>query len=164
MVIGEEREPNVPMKDIRRVDGGILYQDADRNSDLRDEMKVATKLSPTEDQWEDLLFAWRVVKHVKSNAIVLAKHHTTLGVGAGQMSRVDSTNLAIEKTPKKSLLGCVLSSDAYFPFRDCIDLAAKAGVKAIIQPGGSIRDEEVIKACDEQGIAMVFTGKRHFKH
>ncbi|RJQ31881.1 MAG: bifunctional phosphoribosylaminoimidazolecarboxamide formyltransferase/IMP cyclohydrolase PurH [Actinobacteria bacterium] len=164
MVIGEEREPNFPMKDIRRVDGGILYQDADRDSDLREGMKVVTKTKPTEEQWEDLLFGWRVCKHVKSNSIVLAKNHTTRGVGAGQMSRVDATELAIHKADKKQLNGAALASDAFFPFRDGIDLAAKAGIKSIIQPGGSMRDEEVIKACDEQGIAMVFTGTRHFKH
>lgn len=164
MEIGKEHEPDVPVKQIRDVDGGILYQDMDRFIEKKDEMKVVTEAQPTEEMWGDLLFGWKVVKHVKSNAIVIVRHNITVGVGAGQMSRVDSTELAIKKANQKALIGSSAASDAFFPFRDAIDTAAKAGIKAIIQPGGSVRDDEVIQACNEHGISMVFTGKRHFKH
>jgi phosphoribosylaminoimidazolecarboxamide formyltransferase/IMP cyclohydrolase len=148
--------------EMRRVSGGILLQDTDHTL-MRSESRIVTKRKPTDKEREDLHFAWRVVKHVKSNAIVLAEGGRTIGVGAGQMSRVDSVRLSIEKA-RPSAKGAVLGSDAFFPFRDSIDLAAEAGVTAIIQPGGSVRDAEVIQAADEHGIAMVFTGLRHFKH
>ncbi len=164
MSVGEEREPVRQAIDTRHVDGGLLVQDMDTLTEHREAMKVVTKVKPTDDQWGDMLFGWRVVKHVTSNAIILARSNQTVGIGAGQMSRVDAIKLALEKSLKNSLVGSSLASDAYFPFRDAVDIAAEAGIKAIIQPGGSIRDEEVIKACDEKGIAMVFTNKRHFRH
>ncbi|HPB70898.1 MAG TPA: bifunctional phosphoribosylaminoimidazolecarboxamide formyltransferase/IMP cyclohydrolase [Syntrophales bacterium] len=149
--------------DFRRVVGGLLVQDRDRAPfDIR-QAKVVTKRAPTEDEYQALDFAWRVVKHVKSNAIVYATKDQLVGVGAGQMSRVDSVKIA----KMKAILpteGAVLASDAFFPFRDGVDMAAEAGIKAIIQPGGSVRDEEAIQAADEHGIAMIFTGVRHFKH
>ena len=125
-----------------------------------------TKRSPTPVEWRDLLFAWRVAKYVKSNAIVFCKGGQTLGVGAGQMSRVDSTRIASIKAQNAglSLTGSVVASDAFFPFRDGLDVVAQAGARAVIQPGGSVRDKEVIAAADEQGLAMVFTGMRHFRH
>lgn len=150
-------------RDIKRVQGGILVQDADTLTESLDDMKVVTTTTPTEDEWRDLVFAWRVAKNVKSNAIVLAAEMTTVGVGAGQMSRVDSTMLAVKKADEK-VEGTVLASDAFFPFPDAVLTAAAAGVKAIIQPGGSIRDDEVIAAANKHNIAMVFTGSRHFKH
>jgi phosphoribosylaminoimidazolecarboxamide formyltransferase/IMP cyclohydrolase len=134
-------------------------------------MEVPTKTQPTEEQWHDLLFAWRVVRHVRSNAIVLARDGATLGIGAGQMSRVDSVNLAIEKAKtargpdaEPLLAGCVIASDAFFPFADGPQAAIEEGATAIIQPGGSKRDAEVIEACDAAGVAMVFTKRRHFRH
>ena len=148
--------------EIRRVSGGVLVQDTD-SLVFGTESRIVTKKKPTESESEDLHFAWTVVKHVKSNAIVLARNGCTVGVGAGQMSRVDSVRLSIEKAhPAAS--GSVLASDAFFPFRDSIDLAARAGITSIIQPGGSVRDDEVIQAADEYGISMIFTGLRHFKH
>jgi phosphoribosylaminoimidazolecarboxamide formyltransferase/IMP cyclohydrolase len=149
--------------DFRRVVGGLLVQERDADeTDVR-KAKVVTKRAPTEEEYQALDFAWRVVKHVKSNAIVLATKDQLVGVGAGQMSRVDSVKIAIMKASSPTA-GTVMGSDAFFPFRDVVDTAAKAGVTAIIQPGGSIRDEESIRAADEHGIAMVFTGVRHFKH
>lgn len=148
--------------EIKRVTGGILLQDADEIL-LGSESRIVTNRRPTEKEHHDLHFAWRVAKHVKSNAIVLAEGGRTVGVGAGQMSRVDSVKLSIEKA-HPTARGAVLASDAFFPFRDGVDEAAKAGVTAIIQPGGSVRDAEVIQAADEHGIAMIFTGIRHFKH
>jgi len=149
--------------DFRRVTGGLLVQE--RDSDEMDVRKgtVVTRRAPTEEEFEALDFAWRVVKHVKSNAIVIASKDRLIGVGAGQMSRVDSMKIALMKAnfPTK---GAVLASDAFFPFRDVVDTAAAAGITAMVQPGGSIRDEESIKAADEHGMAMVFTGRRHFKH
>jgi phosphoribosylaminoimidazolecarboxamide formyltransferase/IMP cyclohydrolase len=126
-------------------------------------MRVVTRRAPTEAEWGDLLFAWRVCKHVKSNAIVLARDLVTVGVGAGQMSRVDSVRLAVEKA-RSPVAGAVLASDAFFPFADGPELAVKAGVTAIIQPGGSIRDDEVFAAADAADVAMVVTGRRHFRH
>ena len=149
--------------DIKRVIGGVLIQEWDEIDLLEDQLKVVTKRAPTEEEMEALRFAWKVVKHVKSNAIVVATKDQVLGVGAGQMSRVDSVKIAIEKAGDK-VKGAVLASDAFFPFRDSIDEAHKAGITAIIEPGGSIRDEEVIQAADEHQMAMVFTGIRHFKH
>jgi len=149
--------------DFRRVGGGILIQEKDTSKIVVRNGRVVTKRVPTEEEWSALDFAWRVVKHVKSNAIVFAREKQLVGVGAGQMSRVDSVRIA----KMKSLLpteGAVMASDAFFPFRDGVDLAAEAGIKAVIQPGGSVRDQEVIEAADEHGLAMVFTGERHFKH
>lgn len=149
--------------DFRRVVGGLLVQERDTEDfDLR-KAQVVTKRMPTDDEYDALDFGWRVVKHVKSNAIVIANKDQLIGVGAGQMSRVDSTRIAIMKA-NMSMKGAVLASDAFFPFRDVVDIAAEAGITAIVQPGGSIRDKESIEACNEHGIAMVFTGRRHFKH
>src|SRR5688572_16497371 len=152
--------------DIKRVGSGLLMQTSDIREVGRDELKVVTKLAPTKEQFDDLLFAWRVAKFVKSNAIVYAKDHRTVGVGAGQMSRVYSARIAGIKAADANLVveGSVMASDAFFPFRDGIDAAAAAGIKAVIQPGGSMRDGDVIAAADEHGIAMVFTGVRHFRH
>jgi phosphoribosylaminoimidazolecarboxamide formyltransferase/IMP cyclohydrolase len=148
--------------DIKRVTGGILMQDADAG-DAAAETKVVSKRSPTTAELHQLDFAWRVVKHVKSNAIVVAAGDRTVGVGAGQMNRVGAANIALAQAGEAAK-GAVLASDAFFPFRDTVDAAAKAGITAIIQPGGSMRDEESIQAADEHNIAMVFTGVRHFKH
>ena len=152
--------------DTKRVGSGMLMQTADDRVVTRDELKVVTKLAPTQAQFDDLLFAWMVAKFVKSNAIVYAKDHRTIGVGAGQMSRVYSARIAGIKAADANLVveGSVMASDAFFPFRDGIDAAAAAGIKAVIQPGGSMRDSEVIAAADDHGIAMVFTGVRHFRH
>ncbi|QNN47798.1 bifunctional phosphoribosylaminoimidazolecarboxamide formyltransferase/IMP cyclohydrolase [Thermomonas brevis] len=152
--------------DTKRVNSGLLMQTADDRVVTRDELKVVTKLAPTDAQFNDLLFAWKVAKFVKSNAIVYAKDNRTIGVGAGQMSRVYSARIAGIKAQDAGLQveGSVMASDAFFPFRDGIDAAAEAGIKAVIQPGGSMRDAEVIAAADEHGIAMVFTGVRHFRH
>ncbi|WP_295965313.1 bifunctional phosphoribosylaminoimidazolecarboxamide formyltransferase/IMP cyclohydrolase [uncultured Xanthomonas sp.] len=152
--------------DSKRVGSGILLQNSDAHVVPRDALKVVTRLAPTEAQFADLLFAWKVAKYVKSNAIVYAKDHRTIGVGAGQMSRVYSARIAGIKATDAGLAveGSVMASDAFFPFRDGIDAAAAAGIKAVIQPGGSMRDAEVIAAADEHGIAMVFTGVRHFRH
>jgi phosphoribosylaminoimidazolecarboxamide formyltransferase/IMP cyclohydrolase len=149
--------------DIKKVSGGILVQDADvADADPKD-YKVVTKRAPSAAEMKQLAFAWKVVKHVKSNAIVVAANNQTLGVGAGQMNRVGSAEIAI-KQAGEAAKGAVLASDAFFPFRDTLDAAAKAGITAVIQPGGSVRDEESIQAADEHGIAMIFTGMRHFKH
>ncbi|NWG87472.1 MAG: bifunctional phosphoribosylaminoimidazolecarboxamide formyltransferase/IMP cyclohydrolase, partial [Hydrogenophilaceae bacterium] len=150
--------------DYKRVTGGLLVQDADLA--LYNELKVVTRRAPTEQEMADLLFAWQVAKFVKSNAIVYGKHKTTIGIGAGQMSRVNSARIAAIKAEQAglSVQGSVMASDAFFPFRDGIDQAAQAGIAAVIQPGGSMRDEEVIAAADEHGMAMVFTGMRHFRH
>jgi phosphoribosylaminoimidazolecarboxamide formyltransferase/IMP cyclohydrolase len=157
--------------DIKRVRGGILVQDPDGSPEPRQLMEVVTKTEPSEDQWRDLLFAWRVVRHVRSNAIVLAREGATVGIGAGQMSRVDSVRLAIEKTREVRgeaaaavLSGTALASDAFFPFADGPEAAIEAGATSIVQPGGSKRDAEVIEACDRAGVAMVFTKHRHFRH
>ena len=150
--------------DFRRVDGGLLVQTRDRRAaDDLAQLRVATKRAPTALELDDLRFAWMVCMHVKSNAIVLVKDGMVVGVGAGQMSRVDSVHLAVRKAGERSR-GSVLASDAFFPFRDNVDEAARAGVTAIIQPGGSMRDAESIQACDEHGMAMVLTGVRHFRH
>jgi phosphoribosylaminoimidazolecarboxamide formyltransferase / IMP cyclohydrolase len=149
--------------DLRRVMGGLLAQQWDLHRLERDRCEVVTKRAPSEEEWKALLFAWTVVKHVKSNAIVFASAIQTVGVGAGQMSRVDSTRFAAQKAVLP-LAGTVVASDAFFPFRDGVDEIAKAGATAIVQPGGSVRDEETIAAADEHGLAMVFTGVRHFRH
>lgn len=148
--------------EIKRVSGGILVQDPD-NPMHGQESRIVTKRRPAEEESRDLQFAWKVAKHVKSNAIVLAQGGRTVGVGAGQMSRVDSVKLSIQKA-KPTASGAVLASDAFIPFRDSMDEAAKAGITAVIQPGGSVRDSEVIEAADNHGISMIFTGLRHFKH
>jgi phosphoribosylaminoimidazolecarboxamide formyltransferase/IMP cyclohydrolase len=152
-----------PRLDIKKVTGGVLLQDEDSINLDPEKIKVAGEVNPSEAQMKDLRFAWTVAKHVKSNAIIYVKNLETVGIGAGQMSRVDSARLAVEKA-NKPVEGCVMASDAFFPFRDSIDTAAKAGISAIIQPGGSIRDEEVVQAANENKIPMVFTGIRHFKH
>lgn len=152
--------------DYKRVTGGLLVQDRDTALVTADELKVVTKKTPTADQMHDLLFAWRVAKFVKSNAIVYVSKQQTVGIGAGQMSRVVSSRIAGIKANDAGLTvpGAVMASDAFFPFRDGLDAAAEAGISAVIQPGGSMRDDEVIAAADEHGIAMVFTGMRHFRH
>ena len=159
-----DRRAAVGEPEVRHVAGGLLVQDRDASVERREDMTVATKRAPSEDEWDDLLFAWRVCKHVRSNAIVLVRGLATVGVGAGQMSRVDSVRLAIEKAQLDSLAGSVLASDAFFPFADGPELAIEAGIVAVIQPGGSVRDDEVVAAAEEAGIAMVMTGRRHFRH
>ena len=167
----ERRKPDPIERDAKRVLGGLLIQDRDGDPEPRELMEVVTKTEPSEEQWRDMLFAWTVVRHVRSNAIVIAKDGATLGIGAGQMSRVDSVRLAVEKchnareTGSKDLLaGSVVASDAFFPFADGPQAAIEAGATAVIQPGGSKRDAEVIEACDAAGVAMVFTKHRHFRH
>jgi len=152
--------------DFKRVGGGMLLQTPDTKNVARAELRVVTRLAPSEAQLEDLLFAWQVAKFVKSNAIVFCAGGMTLGVGAGQMSRVDSARIARMKASNAglSLAGSAVASDAFFPFRDGLDVVIDEGASCVIQPGGSMRDEEVIAAADERGIAMVFTGTRHFRH
>jgi phosphoribosylaminoimidazolecarboxamide formyltransferase/IMP cyclohydrolase len=152
--------------DVKTVGGGFLVQSTDLQRVTANDLKVVTKKAPTAAQLSDLLFAWRVAKFVKSNAIVFCGDGRTLGVGAGQMSRVDSTRIAAIKAANAglSLAGSVVASDAFFPFRDGLDVVADNGAVAVIQPGGSVRDDDVIAAADERGIAMVFTGIRHFRH
>ena len=149
--------------EVRFIEGGALVQDRDAVTERRDEMKVVSSREPTPEEWRDLLFAWAVAAKVKSNAIVLASGQATVGIGAGQMSRVDSVDIACRKAGDRAR-GSVLASDAFFPFRDGIDHAARAGVTAIIQPGGSVRDEEVLEAAEEHAMAVVLTGRRHFRH
>jgi phosphoribosylaminoimidazolecarboxamide formyltransferase/IMP cyclohydrolase len=148
---------------VKRVVGGLLVQDFEGMICDDAALKVVTQREPTEKEKEDLMFAWVICKHVKSNAIVYAKDRTVVGVGAGQMSRVDSSMIGARKAGDRAR-GSVLASDAFFPFRDGVDAAAEAGVTAIIEPGGSVKDDEVIKAADEHGMAMLFTGMRHFRH
>ncbi|MBO8125952.1 MAG: bifunctional phosphoribosylaminoimidazolecarboxamide formyltransferase/IMP cyclohydrolase [Firmicutes bacterium] len=148
--------------DFKKVVGGLLVQEAD-NALLPEELRTVTKVAPTQKQLEDLLFAWKVVKHVKSNAIVVAKNGRTLGIGAGQMNRIDPTRYALQMAGSE-VKGAVLASDAFFPMPDVVQACAEKGIAAIIQPGGSIRDEDSIREADRAGIAMVFTGMRHFKH
>jgi phosphoribosylaminoimidazolecarboxamide formyltransferase/IMP cyclohydrolase len=152
--------------DFKRVGGGLLVQTPDSLNIHAAELKVVTKVQPTPQQLQDLLFAWRVAKFVKSNAIVFCANGRTLGFGAGQMSRVDSARIASIKARNAglSLDGSAVASDAFFPFRDGLAVVVEAGARAVIQPGGSVRDAEVIAAADEQGVAMVFTGIRHFRH
>ncbi len=152
--------------DFRGVNGGLLAQTRDDGMVSRSELKIVTKREPTANEIDDLMFAWQVCKFVKSNAIIYAKNRTTVGVGAGQMSRVVSSRIAAMKATDESLevTGAVMASDAFFPFRDGLDTAAQYGIRAVIQPGGSVRDDEVIAAADEHDIAMVFTGMRHFRH
>ena len=166
LVCGEIEGAAAQGLDYKRVNGGLLVQDRDIGMITEGELKVVTKRAPTEAEMHDLIFAWKVAKFVKSNAIVYAKNRQTVGVGAGQMSRVNSARIAAIKAEHAGLQveGSVMASDAFFPFRDGIDNAAKVGISCVIQPGGSIRDEEVIAAADEAGMAMVFTGMRHFRH
>ena len=166
LACGQWDEANSNSLDFKRVNGGLLIQDRDAGMVSRDELKIVTKRQPTEQQFNDLLFAWRVAKFVKSNAIVYVNNGQTIGVGAGQMSRVYSAKIAGIKAEDEGLevKGSVMASDAFFPFRDGLDAAGKVGITAVIQPGGSMRDQEVIDAADEHDIAMVFTGMRHFRH
>ena len=152
--------------DLKRVNGGLLVQDKDIRETFREDLEIVSGRHPTEDEIRDLLFAWKVAQFVKSNAIVYCKNRQTIGIGAGQMSRVYSARIAGIKAADEGLVvqGSVMASDAFFPFRDGIDAAAQAGVTAVIQPGGSMRDAEVIEAANNAGIAMVFTRVRHFKH
>ena len=163
-----ERRKGMPgERDLRKVMGGVMLQDRDSDFQERGDMEVVTQRKPTEEEWGALLFAWKVVRHVRSNAIVIARDLATVGIGAGQMSRVDAVRFAIEKAQEAqpdSLTGASLASDAFFPFADGPQAAIDAGVRSIIQPGGSKRDGEVIAACDAAGVAMVFTGRRHFRH
>jgi len=161
---GQWPELPAPRLDFKRVNGGLLIQESDLA--LYNELKTVTKRQPTEQEMNDLLFTWRVCKFVKSNAIIYGKNNMTIGVGAGQMSRVNSARIAAIKAEHAGLevKGAVMASDAFFPFRDGLDQAAEVGITAVIQPGGSMRDDEVIAAADEHGIAMVFTGMRHFRH
>jgi phosphoribosylaminoimidazolecarboxamide formyltransferase / IMP cyclohydrolase len=160
----ERRSPLVAEPEIKQVMGGLLVQDRDIEYGDRTEMEVATKRQPTDTEWRDLMFAWRVCKHVRSNAIVLAKDRATAGIGAGQMSRVDAVRLAVDKSRVDSLEGAVLASDAFFPFSDGPEIAIGAGITAIIQPGGSRNDPEVREAADAADVSMVFTSRRHFRH
>jgi phosphoribosylaminoimidazolecarboxamide formyltransferase/IMP cyclohydrolase len=161
----ERRTFDIAEPELRQVMGGMLVQDRDMDLEERDEMQVVTERRPTEAEWSELLFAWRICKHVRSNAIVLSKDLATVGIGAGQMSRVDSVRIAVEKAGEpERLQGAALASDAFFPFADGPQLAIDAGVTAVIQPGGSKRDPEVVEAADAAGISMVFTSRRHFRH
>ncbi len=166
-----EQRSHVSSLDFKRVRGGALVQEADRGRDERESMQVVTKSTASEESWQDMLFAWKVCRHVRSNAIVFAKDGATVGIGAGQMSRVDSSRIAVEKAQDafgdrvgEMLSGSVVASDAFFPFADGPQAAIDAGATAVIQPGGSKRDGEVIDACDAAGVTMVFTGRRHFRH
>ena len=167
----EQRATDPAERDAKRVLGGLLIQDRDGDPEPRETMEIVTKTQPSEEQWRDMLFAWTVVRHVRSNAIVIAKDGATLGIGAGQMSRVDSVRLAVEKCRDARgeeadglLAGSAVASDAFFPFADGPQAAIEAGATSVIQPGGSKRDAEVIEACDAAGVAMVFTKHRHFRH
>jgi phosphoribosylaminoimidazolecarboxamide formyltransferase/IMP cyclohydrolase len=164
LACGDWAAEDIHRLDFKRVNGGLLVQDADLQ--LLKETRVVSERSPTEEEMLDLLFTWRVAKFVKSNAIVYGKNGMTIGVGAGQMSRINSARIAAIKAEQAGLeiSGSVMASDAFFPFRDGIDNAAAAGIAAVIQPGGSMRDEEAIAAANEHGMAMVFTGMRHFRH
>ena len=155
-----------PQQESKRIGSGLLIQTSDLKPITPDDCRVVTRRRPTDAQWRDLMFAWKVARMVKSNAIVYAADGRTVGVGAGQMSRVNSARIAGIKAEHAGLQvqGAVMASDAFFPFRDGIDTAAEAGIKAVIEPGGSMRDDEVIAAADEHGMAMVFTGIRHFRH
>jgi phosphoribosylaminoimidazolecarboxamide formyltransferase/IMP cyclohydrolase len=173
LVTGALPDPRRPGLALRQIGGGMLVQSRDNGAVARADCKVVTKRAPTEAEWTDMLFAWTVARHVKSNAIVYAKGGSTAGIGAGQMSRLDSTRIAAQKArdaaetarwPQPRTIGSAVASDAFFPFADGLLAAADAGATAIIQPGGSIRDADVIAAADERGLAMVFTGMRHFKH
>ena len=160
---GQQRPQDL---DYKRVNGGLLIQDRDNGMVTEQDLKVVSQRVPTEQEMADMLFAWKVAKMVKSNAIVYAKDNQTVGVGAGQMSRINSARIAAIKAEHAGLdvKGAVMASDAFFPFRDGIDNAGESGISCIIQPGGSMRDDEVIAAANEHNMAMVFTGMRHFRH
>ncbi|GAB6034858.1 bifunctional phosphoribosylaminoimidazolecarboxamide formyltransferase/IMP cyclohydrolase [Galenea microaerophila] len=166
LLVSGQWDEQLPAYDYKKVTGGLLVQDRDLGMVTEDDLKVVSERAPTEAELKDLMFAWKVAKYVKSNAIVYAKNQMTIGVGAGQMSRVYSAKIAGIKAADEGLevQGSVMASDAFFPFRDGIDAAAEAGITAVIHPGGSVRDQEVIDAANEHGIAMVFTGMRHFRH
>ena len=166
LMVAKDSLPADSLREVRSVVGGILLQDRDSAADRPADWKVVTKRQPTEEEMRAMIFGWKVVKHVKSNAIVYAGCEHTIGVGAGQMSRVDSSKIAVWKAGEAGLAlkGSIVASDAFFPFPDGLIAAAEAGATAAIQPGGSVRDEDVIAAADERGMAMIFTGKRHFKH
>lgn len=173
LTTGALADPGVPATAVRQVSGGFLVQDKDVGQISASELNVVTERAPTDQEMADLLFAWTVAKHVKSNAIIYVKDGATVGVGAGQMSRVDSTRIAARKAQDMAealcldaplTRGSVVASDAFFPFADGLVTAAEAGATALIQPGGSMRDAEVIAAADAAGLAMVFTGMRHFRH
>lgn len=157
--------PNIHQEEweIKHINGGLLLQEKDSHELTVEDLEIVTAKTPSQEALSSMLFAWRVIKHVKSNAIVIAHHHSTVGIGAGQVSRIDAVNIALQKAQDK-IAGSVLASDAFFPFRDSIDRIKGLGIEAIIQPGGSVRDNEVIAACNEYGIAMAFTHKRCFKH
>jgi phosphoribosylaminoimidazolecarboxamide formyltransferase/IMP cyclohydrolase len=150
--------------EFKKITGGLLFQDRDLGtiSNIRD-LRVVTRRKPTDEEYAAMDFSWKVCKHAKSNAIIFSANGQTIGIGAGQMSRIDSVQLATSKA-QKTVAGAVMASDAFFPFRDGVDAAFKAGIRAVIQPGGSIKDGEVIQAADEHGMAMIFTGMRHFRH
>ena len=154
------------LMDVKRVGSGLLMQTSDNHTLALADLRVVTQKKPSDQQLQDLLFAWKVAKYVKSNAIVFCKDGMTVGVGAGQMSRVDSARIAAIKAgnAKLSLQGTAVASDAFFPFRDGLDVVVEAGATCVIQPGGSMRDQEVIDAANEHGVAMVFSGVRHFRH
>jgi len=158
-VAGQTNDP----LEVRKVNGGFLLQEADREMVIPEKVQVVTEKQPTDEQLAELAFAMAIVKHVKSNAIVVTKDRQLIGVGAGQMNRVGAARIALAQAGERAR-GAVLASDAFFPFRDTVDEAARAGIAAIVQPGGSLRDEESIAACNEYGIPMIFTGMRHFKH
>jgi phosphoribosylaminoimidazolecarboxamide formyltransferase/IMP cyclohydrolase len=155
--------PTNSTREMKYIDGGMLVQDKDSKIIAEQDLRIVTQRKPSAEEIKTMLFAWPVLKQIKSNAILIAKNNVTVGVGAGQVSRVDAVDIALKKAGD-NLAGSILASDAFFPFRDSIDRLANTGIHAIIQPGGSMRDEEVIAACDEHHIAMVFTGTRCFKH
>ena len=156
-------KPREKLLEVRNVVGGIIVEETDTSVIKKQDLKTVTTTSPTDSEVETMLFGWKVLKHIKSNGILIVKDNTTVGVGAGQVSRVDSVDIAMKKSGE-NIQGSILCSDAFFPFRDSIDKISNSGIKAVLQPGGSVRDDEVIEACNEHGIAMVFTGQRCFKH
>ena len=156
-------KPREKLLEVRNVVGGIIVQETDTSVIQKQDLKTVTTAKPSDSELETMLFGWKVLKHIKSNGILIVKNNTTVGVGAGQVSRVDSVDIAMKKSGK-NIQGSILCSDAFFPFRDSIDKISNSGIKAVLQPGGSVRDNEVIEACNEHGIAMVFTGQRCFKH
>lgn len=156
-------KPREKLLEVRNVVGGIIVQETDTSVIQKQDLKTVTTAKPSDSEVETMLFGWKVLKHIKSNGILIVKDNTTVGVGAGQVSRVDSVDIAMKKSGE-NIQGSILCSDAFFPFRDSIDKISNSGIKAVLQPGGSVRDDEVIEACNEHGIAMVFTGQRCFKH
>ena len=156
-------KPREKLLEVRNVVGGIIVQETDTSGIQKQDLKTVTTAKPSDSEVETMLFGWKVLKHIKSNGILIVKDNTTVGVGAGQVSRVDSVDIAMKKSGE-NIQGSILCSDAFFPFRDSIDKISNSGIKAVLQPGGSVRDDEVIEACNEHGIAMVFTGQRCFKH